>query len=79
MPSSDKDIHVYEHLFARLPPKAIAEFKDLYQQEYGEEISDKEAADLFINLLMFYKYIYRRLPKNVSNDNSISPNHDNHV
>jgi len=46
-----------------LPKEAIEEFKRIYKAEYGEEISDKEASDLAVNLVLLFKRIYRPLPK----------------
>ena len=39
--------------------EALKEFKELYRQEYGTELSDSEAADLAINFLTFMSAIYR--------------------
>jgi len=46
-----------------VPKEAIKEFRRLYKAEYGEEISDKEATDLAINLILLFKRIYRPSPK----------------
>jgi len=46
-----------------LPKEAIEEFKRIYKAEYGEEISDKKATDLAINLVLLFKRIYRPLPR----------------
>lgn len=42
-----------------LSQKALEEFKQVYLDEYGEQVSDEEATELGINLLMFFHHIYR--------------------
>ncbi|MCG8508233.1 MAG: hypothetical protein MI741_03300 [Rhodospirillales bacterium] len=42
---------------------ALAEFKRIYRDEYGEDLSDREATDLAINLVLLYQRIYRPLPE----------------
>lgn len=46
-----------------LSDKALQEFKKIYREEYGEEISDEKATELGINLLNFYDKIYRPIKK----------------
>jgi len=38
---------------------ALQEFKKLYVEEFGEEISDEQAMELGTNLLTLYYHIYR--------------------
>ena len=38
--------------------EALEEFKKIYKEKYGEDISDKEALDLGINLLTMFNAIY---------------------
>lgn len=47
-----------------LSKKATEEFKDIYREEFKEEISDVEAQELGESLLSLFKIIYRPLPKN---------------
>lgn len=42
-----------------LPQEAIQEFKRLYVEEFGEEISDEQATELGINLLTLLNHTYR--------------------
>jgi len=42
---------------------ALQEFKKLYVEEFGEEISDEEAMELGTNLLTLFHYIYRPVKK----------------
>ena len=42
-----------------LSEKALQEFKKIYLEEYGEEISDERATELGINLLTMFDNIYR--------------------
>ena len=42
---------------------ALQEFKKLYVEEFGEEISDEEAIELGINLLTIFNHIYRPVLK----------------
>lgn len=43
--------------------KALSEFKKLWLQEYGTEISDKEALERAVGLLSFFDAIYRPIKK----------------
>jgi hypothetical protein len=43
--------------------KALAEFMRNYRDEYGENLSAREATDLAINLILLYKRICRPLPE----------------
>lgn len=42
---------------------ALKEFKKLYVEEFGEEISDEEAIKLATNSLTIFNHIYRPLKK----------------
>jgi len=46
-----------------LSEKALREFKELYLEEFGEEIDDAKATELAINLLTLFNHIYRPLKK----------------
>jgi len=46
-----------------LSRKAIKEFKDIYREEFREEISDGKAQELGESLLLLFKIIYRPLPQ----------------
>ncbi len=46
-----------------LSKKAITEFKDIYQKEFGVELSVQEAHEQGIKLLRFFKLIYQPIPK----------------
>lgn len=43
--------------------KALEEFKKIYREEYGEDISDEKAVELGINLLVMFENIYRPIKK----------------
>ena len=43
--------------------EALKEFKKIYKEEYGVGIDDKTALDLGVNLLTFFKVIYRPIKK----------------
>lgn len=47
----------------KLSDKAIAEFKKIYQQEFGVDLDNAEANRLGLQLLEFFKLIYRPIPK----------------
>jgi len=49
----------------KLSVKAISEFKKIYKKEFGIEIDDIQANKLGIELLEFFKLIYRPIPKNI--------------
>ena len=42
---------------------ALQEFKKLYVEEFGEEISDEQAIGLGTNLLTLFHHIYRPVKK----------------
>lgn len=42
---------------------ALQEFKKLYFEEFGEEISDEQAMELSTNLLTLFNHIYRPIKK----------------
>ena len=42
---------------------ALQEFKKLYVEEFGEEISDERATELGVNLLTLFHHIYRPVKK----------------
>ena len=42
---------------------ALQEFKKLYVEEFGEEISDEQALKLATNLLTLFKYTYKPIKK----------------
>jgi len=46
-----------------LSKQAINEFKSIYKEEFGEDISDRKAYELAANLLSLFKIIYRPISK----------------
>ncbi len=46
-----------------LSKEAIEEFKEIYRQEFGKEISDQTALELALNLLTLFQAIYRPVTK----------------
>jgi len=46
-----------------LSKEAIEEFKDIYHEEFKEEISDAEAQELEESLISLFKVIYRPVPR----------------
>ena len=46
-----------------LSETALQEFKELYKQDYGVELSDEAALELAINLLTFMNVIYKPIKK----------------
>lgn len=51
----------------KLSEKAIQKFKAIYQSEFGTDIDDIEANRLGIELLEFFKLIYRQIPNEKAN------------
>ena len=45
-----------------LPQDAINEFKQIYQDEYGVELSDQEASERAYKFLRLFKMIYQPIP-----------------
>ena len=46
-----------------LSDKALKEFKKIWKEEFGEDISDEKAAEQGINLLTMFDAIYRPIKK----------------
>ena len=46
-----------------LSKEATEEFKKIWVEEFGEEISDERATELGINLLTLFNHIYRPIKK----------------
>lgn len=42
--------------------EALVEFKRIYKEQYGEDISDREAYDLAVNLMLLYRRLTQPLP-----------------
>lgn len=47
----------------QISPEQLAEFKRLYREEFGEDISDAEALDSATSLLTLIKAVYKPIPK----------------
>ena len=56
-----------------LSKEAINEFKKIYREELGEEISDSEAQEMGESLLSLFKIIYRPIPKTEEKDPRSEP------
>jgi hypothetical protein len=56
-----------------LSKEAIEEFKKIYSDEFGEEISDEKAKELGESLLSIFKIIYRHIPRNGDEGNEGHP------
>ena len=54
----------------KLSEEAIKEFKKIYYQEYGKQISDEEAQEKGQNLLSLFKIIYRAIPEDENKENN---------
>jgi len=48
--------------------KALEEYKAIYKEEYGADISDAEALDLAVNLLTMMNAVYRPIKKEWAED-----------
>lgn len=46
-----------------LSKTALNEFKSVYKEEYGKDISDQKAVELGVHLLTLFNHIYRPLSK----------------
>ena len=47
----------------QLSNKAINDFKKIYQKSFGVSLSDNEANEKGLELLTFFKLVYRPIPK----------------
>lgn len=57
----------------RLSKEAIEEFKRIYSQEMGEEISDEKARELGESLLSLFKIIYRPIHQKIDKEDNSTP------
>ncbi len=48
--------------------KALQEFKNIWREEFGEDISDKKALEEATALLTMFDAIYRPIPKTWSDE-----------
>lgn len=46
----------------RLSSKAIEEFKQIYTEEFGEELSDAQAQETALRVLRIFRLLLRPLP-----------------
>lgn len=53
----------------RLSKKAIDEFKQIFQREFKVELSDEEANEKGLELLEFFRLIYKPIPKDFAKSN----------
>ena len=58
----------------RLSAKAIKEFKEIWKDEFNEELSDAEAEEHGIRLLSLFSILSRPLPSSQSNSQSVNEN-----
>lgn len=56
----------------QLSKEAIEEFKRIYKEEFKEEISDQEVLEKGINLINLFQIIYREIPADKKNKDSLS-------
>jgi len=47
----------------QLSHKAISDFKRIYLEKFNHQLSDEEANKLGVELLEFFKLIYKPIPK----------------
>jgi len=50
-----------------LSRKAIDDFKKIYQEEFGKELTDSEGNAKGLELLKFFDLIYKPIPKTTKN------------
>jgi hypothetical protein len=50
-----------------LSKEAIEEFKEIYREEFGKQISDAEAQEMGESLISLFKIIYRPIPEEKRN------------
>lgn len=55
----------------KLSKQAVGEFKSIWKEEFGEEISDKKALEQATSLLNLFRVISKPIP-NKDNNGSIS-------
>lgn len=52
----------------KLSKEALTEFKQIYKEEYGIELTDSEALDKAITLLRLFKAIYKPINNTKQNN-----------
>ena len=67
MPSTIGFLWGHYFLFM-LSETALQDFKRIYKEEYGKDISDKEALELGVNLLTLFNHIYKPIKKEWSSE-----------
>jgi hypothetical protein len=45
-----------------ISPELLAEFRALYEKEFGEELSDQEALDHALALVSLFRAVYEPIP-----------------
>jgi hypothetical protein len=48
----------------QLSQQAIAEFREIYQAEFGKTLSDDEVQEIALRLLRFFGILTKQLPEN---------------
>lgn len=51
-----------------LSKESVEEFKGIYRQEYGHELSEQEAIKLATEFITFFRAIYRPIPTKIKQD-----------
>ena len=51
----------------QIPPVQLEKFKNIYKQEFGIELTDQEAEEEGMKVLILMKAIYRPIPKDMFN------------
>ncbi len=57
----------------RLSEEAITELKEIHRKEFGENLSDDEAAEIGERLLRLFQIIYRPLPSTKDPPANLTP------
>lgn len=55
---------LYQRFFMRISKGAIKEFKEIYEAEFGVMLSDTEATEKALRLLVLFKNIYKPIKQN---------------
>jgi len=56
----------------RLSKEALEEFKQIYKEEFGEDLTDAEAEEMATRVMRLYELLFRPLPSERKNRDQLS-------
>lgn len=59
----------------QLSRQAIDEFKAIYKEEFGQDLSDGEVQEIALNLLRFFGMLHKPCPDRAQSEIAVPPRH----